>query len=209
MVENNNFVDASFSLLSLKAKRVSVVINVPTNVNFEDFLADFYEGLRLLNWGGNVYYSIIHDKDLNDDGDLKIVHAHLVCCSDYSLMLKSWLSFLGNVFKVPLNCISLQPVKDFERALQYLVHANDNDKYQYSINDVLSNDFDFFKFVANKEVRTNYDEASICDFINANPRVTMATLVKMFGMSFVSRNRWLINDLKAEALSHEFEESSR
>lgn len=79
------------------------------------------------------YASILHDKDVTEDGELKKPHWHVL------LRFKNsrWSTALCKELGIKENYI--EEVKKFNNALQYLIHYNDPDKYQYKIEDVKGN----------------------------------------------------------------------
>lgn len=87
---------------------------------------------------------ILHDKDTfteedqkkNPDykaGTLKKAHYHVVLRFNQAV----WSSAICKALEIEHTFI--EDCKRFENALQYLIHYNDQDKYQYSIDDVKGN----------------------------------------------------------------------
>lgn len=101
-----------------------------------------YEALTVVNsaiW-------VKHDKDiftddvLNDDGsikynagDLKKAHYHFL------LKFKNGTAISAVAKKVKVNKNQVQIIKNFNSALKYLIHFGQDEKYQYSMDDVSSN----------------------------------------------------------------------
>ena len=79
------------------------------------------------------YAFIIHDKDLNNDGELKKPHTHIVLEFNNARWSSSIAEELGILPNYLQNC------NNFEKALDYLIHFNDDTKYQYSIDEVKGN----------------------------------------------------------------------
>lgn len=73
---------------------------------------------------------IEHNKDVDDDDNLKKSHVHLVLEFDNP----RWSTALASELKILLNYI--QPCRNKTYALQYLLHLNDDDKYLYSLDEV-------------------------------------------------------------------------
>lgn len=113
------------------------------------------------------YAYILHDKDVYDEdiendtgehkkGDLKKRHWHVVFsnCSGNARTNKSIAKELG----LDLNYI--QQCRNLDNALLYLIHYNDDDKYQYIITDVVSNIYmGRLKNCINKCQNSNLSEA--------------------------------------------------
>lgn len=110
------------------------------------------------------YCFIYHDKDLftkKDEeenpkhkvGTLKSPHYHLLCFFPTQHSLKAY----SKKFEIEENNIEI--IKNKVGAIQYLIHKNNKDKYQYDINDISSN-FDISKYFNNrveKETQVIYD----------------------------------------------------
>ena len=79
------------------------------------------------------YAFILHDKDCDEDGVVKKAHWHVVL----RFKNQNWNSSIAKDLGIELNYI--QKVKNFDNALQYLIHYNDSDKYQYDLSEVKGN----------------------------------------------------------------------
>ena len=75
---------------------------------------------------------ILHDKDIDEKGELKKSHIHWV-----GRATPRCLSVVSNFLGLPENDIEV--VKNFDNMVMYLIHLNDIDKFQYSPDDVESN----------------------------------------------------------------------
>lgn len=75
---------------------------------------------------------ILHDKDVDDNGELKKPHIHWV-----GRATPRCLSVVSNFLGLPEN--DIETVKNFDNMIQYLIHLNDIDKFQYSPDDVETN----------------------------------------------------------------------
>lgn len=83
------------------------------------------------------YAYIVHDKDVNEDGTPKKPHIHLFMKFKDSQQFK----YIAKWFDVSENYINRIKGK-WVTAIRYLVHANDESKYQYEDSEVKAN-FDF------------------------------------------------------------------
>lgn len=75
---------------------------------------------------------ILHDKDVNENGELKKSHIHWV-----GRATPRCLSVVSNFLGLPEN--DIEAVKNFDNMVMYLIHLNDIDKFQYSPDDVETN----------------------------------------------------------------------
>lgn len=79
----------------------------------------------------NYDYAIIcHDRDVNSEGELKKPHYHVVLRFNNP----KWSSALASELGITENY--LEESRSLKRSLLYLIHFYDEDKFQYSIDDV-------------------------------------------------------------------------
>ena len=78
------------------------------------------------------YAYILHDKDKKEDGEPKKKHLHLILWFDREKSINA----LSKEFGVPVNRIKWKA--DIFGTLQYLVHKNDSNKYQYDEKSIVS-----------------------------------------------------------------------
>lgn len=90
---------------------------------------------------------IIHGKDRDDDGVLKAPHIHLALRFKDSYDTK----YIGQWFNVEEQYISKVKGR-WNDVLKYLTHSNAPDKFQYSVDDVVSN-FEFKSAIMSKNER--------------------------------------------------------
>lgn len=90
---------------------------------------DFNEVLQKLSDFPQYVY-ILHDKDTEEGGQLKKAHYHwlISCKSPVSLQT------ISNRLGVPQNAVEF--CRSFKAFLLYMIHANEPDKYQYSVDDL-------------------------------------------------------------------------
>lgn len=92
----------------------------PTHKDALDFITNNY----------NKYAFIKHDKDILDNGELKKEHYHVVIqFTNYR-----WRNAIANELNITPNY--LEKIRNLEKSMQYLIHFNDSDKYQYDIEEV-------------------------------------------------------------------------
>lgn len=78
------------------------------------------------------YAYVLHDKDvIEESGEIKKAHYHVVLISGKNAI---WSSALAKELGIEVNYIQL--CRNVDRALEYLIHFNEEEKYQYSIEDV-------------------------------------------------------------------------
>ena len=83
--------------------------------------------------GVATVFLINHDSDLDDDGNVKEVHTHIMV--EYETPRK--LTTVSNLLEVEPNFI--EAVKSTRSMLKYLTHQDDPEKHQYSPEEVVTN----------------------------------------------------------------------
>lgn len=73
---------------------------------------------------------ILHDRDKDEKGQVKKAHYHVVIHTRN----QTWRNGLSEKIGIPANYI--QQVRNFDSVLEYLVHANEENKFQYSLDDL-------------------------------------------------------------------------
>lgn len=141
------------------------------NINCTDLI-------NILNSNSDIleYYGIIHDCDIKENtGELKKEHYHLyISFNDYG---RYTINKVRDFFSPLSNRIN--SVKSIKNAIQYLVHFNDKNKFQYDLNDIFTNNKDkMLKAFEDKEKSINdildiyidkiyhFEIMSISDIIN-------------------------------------------
>lgn len=77
--------------------------------------------------------SPLHDKDVNPDGSLKKPHWHVMLSSDGPITLKAVEKIIE-----PLNVPKPQKVGSAKGLVRYMIHMDNPEKYQYSIDDIVA-----------------------------------------------------------------------
>lgn len=103
------------------------------------------------------YAYILHDKDTNDDGSLKKEHIHLL------IFFKNarWGSAILKEINID-NSNLIEFREDKAKAIQYLIHSNNLNKFQYNYQDIKTNInidiyFNKYKDDETKDVSLIYD----------------------------------------------------
>lgn len=134
------------------------VLNVPIDCTNPDMFFTF------LNWDSlgdsfSKYAYIVHDKDVKEapgNGGLslilpfnpqfevlKTIHAHILLVSPNRRRTSSVIDEVASILDLPRNCVSIQKCLNITASLQYMIHWNQKDKFQYSFSDIFCNDESF------------------------------------------------------------------
>lgn len=98
------------------------------------------------------YIYILHDKDLDDDGN--IVKPHIHCILKFQNQRN--ISTLSKKLNVEENLFYV--IKSFNGQLRYLIHFDDDDKHQYDVSEVKGTLFMLSKFKL--AIKGSQDETS-------------------------------------------------
>jgi len=125
------------------------VINHPARENASkgDFEAFFDVLTKYYNYG-YLYATIIHDRDIHEDGSLKAIHMHLYLDTrDKAFTQTEMLEKLAQSFNISTECIGIQPAESPRGCIQYLTHKGKNDRWktQYSANEIHTNNWEEIK----------------------------------------------------------------
>lgn len=88
----------------------------------------------------DIYAFILHDKDILDNGELKTPHIHLVGLYKTNRQrLSTILTNLSETIGLPPLAITIDKMTDLTGSIQYLIHKNNKEKYQYQVLDIVTN----------------------------------------------------------------------
>lgn len=118
------------------AQNIDVVIDFPKEKTPSKFLPEEVV-LKLANYG--KFYTILHDKFSKAEEE-ETVHRHLVINAVEGKSSTTWIELLALIFEVPTNCISIESARNLKKCIRYLVHRDDEWKYQFPHDDVQTND---------------------------------------------------------------------
>jgi len=88
-----------------------------------------------------AFYSFIkHDSDVDGEGNKERTHYHIVVALNTSYAKSTILNGFANGLSCNVDIVSARKVKSFVKSVQYLIHKNDKDKFQYDYLDIWTND---------------------------------------------------------------------
>ena len=136
-------------LLNKRSSNFVVVLNAPKDIEFIDFYELFMNTLKSYNSNFD-FYSILHDSDIKDNGELKTLHYHIVI--SFKNGFRTRCVTILNLFDDDTRlCISIQLCVNLTSSIRYLIHKDNETKFQYS-RDLISTN--------NKRMLSNYLEGS-------------------------------------------------
>lgn len=124
--------------LATKSSQANIVVSL-TDKDYKrlDIIIDkvkiYLDGLK-------CYYAfILHDKDINKDGERKRKHIHIVLFNSQRKRFSTFINELSESVDVLPQAINIEKLVNLEGSIQYLLHLHDTDKYLYDISELITN----------------------------------------------------------------------
>lgn len=185
-----------------KSSTFGVVINSPLGCSLTR--RDLTQLGDMLNECSVTFFGALHDSDLNEQGVAKTPHIHFVLrfssARSAISVLDTLTTIVGEHFDInereqAMLLISIRPCYDLAKAIQYLTHKNDEDKFQYDYRFCITNNRQaFFEFYNKQELSAD----DLLEYILTNPRRTRLDIIRNFGLGTYNSYRGAINDLLSE-----------
>ena len=144
----------------------------------------------------NFVATIIHDRDLLENGELKTMHLHIYMELPKKCTLKAILSDFSQEYDLLLEQVSIMATNNDYLLVQYLTHKNDQDKTQYSIDNIKTNNKDSMLVKWNKTYKT--EEEIKLEILAESKTTEFLELAKIYGVNQVNSLRGLIKDIRSE-----------
>lgn len=151
----------------------------------------------LLSKYNSFLATIIHDKDILENKEPKRIHAHVFIKSNAKLTCKQQLTQLVELLNINANQIQIQGTNNQYLQVQYLVHKNDLDKYQYNFTDIKTNDQKLLIELFDKIYKSPQElkDQSQRDILECK---TIVELMSKQGLDFANKYRTTFNQIKQE-----------
>lgn len=132
---------------------------------------------ELCNAGRIRHYAyILHDKDLDQEGKLKEKHLHILVQLNNAMTLTA----VRALFPIGANTLA-QPIYDKADCFNYLTHKDKPDKHQYSDDDIVADNVEYWKGLQKGEA----DDRTMCIIDDILAKVPYRTMVMRYGRDFV------------------------
>lgn len=123
--------------LNTQTGKILLVINFAQKI-IDNALIEDLEKWLIANT--KQYAFILHDKDILEDGNKKTPHLHVVCnMITTKQRIATILNDLTKSLDISPLLVSIDKYTSFNASIQYLIHKNNEEKYQYDIKDIKTN----------------------------------------------------------------------
>lgn len=171
-----------------------VVIDPPKNDPTKSRLSE-YERIVYSDPEFSFLASIIHDKDYNENGELKTIHLHFYIQTEVNLTCNQLLDTLEDLLSISREQISVKGSKNELLLLQYLGHKNNPEKHQYPIEFINSTSNEKLKVLFNAKY-TKPDKYSIqTAVLNSD---NFIELINKIGIENANKYRASFNEVKKD-----------
>lgn len=151
----------------------------------------------LLSKHNSFVATIIHDKDLLENNEVKLIHAHVFLKSVIKQTCKQQLSQLKELLQINENQIQIQGTNNQYLQVQYLVHKNDRNKYQYNLEEIKTNDERLLIDLLSKEYQSPQEIKDQLQ-VNVLEAKSFVDLVQRVGLELANKYRSSFNQIKQE-----------
>ncbi len=202
--------------LIIKDLKVNVPDKFDINQRINCFTIELYDNSETLDYISifNIvssvefysckYYVVLHDKDIiNDMGELKKAHYHLLVKLDNAIDIKKIydiLNYSNNERTLQAIVNNLSVVKSFKSMVRYLIHRDNKEKYQYNLEDIITNDKSISYYFNDNTIIDNFQ--MIYKIIEENNITNFRYLIKwcvennnIYAMQYIQDNSYLVSCL--------------
>lgn len=141
--------------------------------------------------------TIIHDKDITDNGETKRTHLHAYIELPQKSTIKGLLEELTNLLGIRAEQISIDPTNNEYLLIQYLTHKNQPSKTQYNFENIKTNDTEKLGFFYNKTYTSKEEEERLIQSSVINSK-SFIELVQKIGLNNANKFRATYNQVKQE-----------
>ena len=141
--------------------------------------------------------TIIHDKDITDNGEPKTIHMHAYIETNEKHTKKQFLNMLSELLQIDKQKISVDGTKSNVLMLQYLTHKNQPNKAQYEVDRIITNNKELLNERMNTKYKTKEQKNNdlLADITNCK---TILELTEKQGIDTANKYRNTFNQIKQE-----------
>lgn len=141
--------------------------------------------------------TIIHDKDITDNGEPKTIHAHAYIETNEKHTKKQFLDMLSELLKIDRQRISVEGTKSSILMLQYLTHKNQPNKAQYEDDRIITSNKELLAERMNTQYKTKEQKDNELKNDIKNYK-TILELMDKYGVDTANKIKGLFNQIKQE-----------
>lgn len=142
--------------------------------------------------------TIIHDKDKDENNYTKITHLHAyIEFANTKHTKKQLLEQLAGLLNIDPIRISIEPTNNGFLLVQYLTHKNDQEKHQYNLEDVLTNNEELLRIRYNQIYLSKEQRDANLEY-DIKTSKTMLEFLERQGVQNAKNYRNVFNDIKKE-----------
>lgn len=186
--------------LSTQTNYVSVIIQLQKQQ------CDYQALKNWLSTNANLWAYIVHDKDKHEDNTSKGVHLHakFILNNNKGPRLSTTLNEMSKALSIDKTAFTIEKMESVSGSIQYLIHKNEPEKYQYDVSDIITNlsesELNTYLYAETEEINTD----TLIDICTMNWRSKIAIL-KTIGLRYYSRYRGVIADICNEVEMQQYE----
>ena len=141
--------------------------------------------------------TIIHDKDITDNGEPKTIHMHAYIETNEKHTKKQFIDILSELLQIDKQKISVDGTKSNVLMLQYLTHKNQPNKAQYEVDRIITNNKELLNERMNTKYKTKEQKNNdlLADITNCK---TILELTEKQGIETANKYRNTFNQIKQE-----------
>jgi len=182
--------------LTSKRKNVAVILGskkLPLPSRSKDW---YYERLTAYcRENCEVYAFNMHERDIDDDGEIKFLHIHMaMIMKSKDKRLSVIMNALAKVCEIDSQSIQIDEMTSLVGSTQYLIHKRNPEKTQYLMSEIQTNMSDD---ELNTIMESDEDTMSVTYLISVckECRCNRIEIMKKIGLNFYHHYRLVIKDI--------------
>lgn len=143
---------------------------------------------------GRYVFAIVHDKDSLKDNEPKRAHLHAFIDTIGKYTRRQFLSLFCEILELNLEQVSVDITHNPYLQVQYLIHKNDSDKYQYNVDDIFTNNNEELSKRLDSEY-VDKDAVILDDIVNMS---TFTAFTQKHGLEVAKKYLSIFKQIKTE-----------
>lgn len=173
---------------------------------------ELYAMIRNIHARVRAFAYVIHDRDiyledrLDNDGNVvtragELERVHIQMC--LVLFNGASVSAVRKLFSDSVNTAQVQVVTDMRSMFRYLTHKDNPEKFQYSDDDIRTNDIDYFRNLERFGDKRNVDNIAECIINDLINHVSPRLMLHRYGRDYVI-HREMYKSMVDEILQYDY-----